>query len=400
MRMCTSSMVVLATFLCFCVPTPMCAQARQVRWEVGSAEGPVAFEDIVDATFGPDGDIFVLDWGSARVWRFSSSGDVLGATGHKGGGPGEFLRPLHLGFLADTLWVSDPSQERTTYFWPFGHVLATERLALPQLKEPLSVASPTYVSSPGWAVLKAGVSSRLLVRGSPFSVPLLAVARTSRQTATLANLEIGTQVISSLDPGRPWSGYFLANPLGHQDRWAGRPGGGVVAWATSKAAGEVWIVRVFLTKPPESAGKPIATLHLPRRRPSESDLAPLITEFAQGLIPHHETKKAAAERRAREVVTATVDWMPAYTDLLVGADSSVWLRTSPEAGESLVRWVRVDPTGATEQVAMPDDLHILAISGCCAVYRRKDTLDVPHVGVIELPQRKIPDLLHPRHRNP
>jgi len=60
--------------------------------------------------------IYVLDRGNCRVQVFDSTGYYLNTIGKKGKGPGEFMVPLRIIILNDTVYVSDVSTNRITKF--------------------------------------------------------------------------------------------------------------------------------------------------------------------------------------------------------------------------------------------------------------------------------------------
>ena len=49
-----------------------------------------------DVAFGPDGDLYVCEYGNSRVQRFTTGGQPLGTWGRPGRGPGELDNPYAL----------------------------------------------------------------------------------------------------------------------------------------------------------------------------------------------------------------------------------------------------------------------------------------------------------------
>jgi hypothetical protein len=86
---------------------------RQVL-TLGTADGDSTevFGFVTDAAFGPRGSIYVADGGQRRIVAFDSSGRFLRSIGRPGQGPGEFLDPSSLAWIADTLFVYDGGQGR------------------------------------------------------------------------------------------------------------------------------------------------------------------------------------------------------------------------------------------------------------------------------------------------
>lgn len=72
---------------------------------------------------GPDGLVaWTTTWGAAELSIGRSMADAITA-GRSGSGPGEFLRITGLGWIGDTLWVSDIQNGRVQYFDRIGSYL-------------------------------------------------------------------------------------------------------------------------------------------------------------------------------------------------------------------------------------------------------------------------------------
>lgn len=82
-----------------------------------------------DVAFAPDGSIYVSDgYGSARVVKFSSTGEYLLQWGKRGTGPGEFGLPHNLAVDKEgRVYVTDRDNERIQVFDPAGRFLAQWR---------------------------------------------------------------------------------------------------------------------------------------------------------------------------------------------------------------------------------------------------------------------------------
>lgn len=78
-----------------------------------------------DVAFGPDGSIYVSDgYGSARVVKFSGSGDFVLEWGRRGTGPGEFGLPHNIVTDSDgRVYVTDRDNERIKVFDADGKFL-------------------------------------------------------------------------------------------------------------------------------------------------------------------------------------------------------------------------------------------------------------------------------------
>jgi hypothetical protein len=99
------------------------------RLRIRSTEEPlVALTAVADIEVGgPHNLLFIAQPMSATVLVFRRDGTLRQSLGREGSGPGEFRRPVALGWKADRLWVWDASLGR---FSLFGPDLAFERTAL------------------------------------------------------------------------------------------------------------------------------------------------------------------------------------------------------------------------------------------------------------------------------
>jgi hypothetical protein len=111
---------------------------RQLDWKlresfrVGPAmDGPEAFFRVFPWTITTDrvGRVYVLDVGDHRVSVFGPGGRHLRDLGRRGGGPGEFLRPVGLAVGDDgVITVADEGKLGTVRFDSAGAVLEQQRL--------------------------------------------------------------------------------------------------------------------------------------------------------------------------------------------------------------------------------------------------------------------------------
>lgn len=84
-------------------------------------------------------------WQDGVVRFFNASGEALGTVGRKGEGPGEFRRVEAIGWVGDTLWVSDLSLRRVTQYRADGTLLRMVPIPMP-LVQATRDASPIRYS--------------------------------------------------------------------------------------------------------------------------------------------------------------------------------------------------------------------------------------------------------------
>lgn len=74
---------------------------------------------------GPDQSIYVLSPTHPSIPQFDPRGTLRTRIGRSGSGPGEFGRPVAMGWRGDTLWVADQSLRRVQFFSPEGRLIRT-----------------------------------------------------------------------------------------------------------------------------------------------------------------------------------------------------------------------------------------------------------------------------------
>lgn len=93
---------------------PVWRLGSEPAYEVGVAEGDTVYQlhQVVGSTSLPDGGVAVMNAGSHELRIYDAAGDFVSATGRRGEGPGEYLRPSRLYRLADTIAIYDPGVGR------------------------------------------------------------------------------------------------------------------------------------------------------------------------------------------------------------------------------------------------------------------------------------------------
>ena len=91
----------------------------------GHAEALVPIQGVLLAE---DGSVVVGQPQNFEVRWFDENGEPVGRFGSQGEGPGEFRGIQTMGWRADTLWVFDPTQQRTSFVSPNGGFVRTEAM--------------------------------------------------------------------------------------------------------------------------------------------------------------------------------------------------------------------------------------------------------------------------------
>lgn len=106
-------------------PAPSVRLVEDLRLDATSADFPTVSRVFV----GRNGEIVVPIVHDMQLRIHDSTGRRLAAVGRRGGGPGEFEVISGLGWIHDTMWVTDRRQFRTTFVSPEHRIMRSERWA-------------------------------------------------------------------------------------------------------------------------------------------------------------------------------------------------------------------------------------------------------------------------------
>lgn len=284
-----------------------------------------ALNEIRDVTIGSDGRVFVLQWMSASVAVFDSTGRFVRTIGRRGGGPGELVSPAFLGWRADTLWVSDPPG-RIELFSADGERLGSIRFAKP----PGSTDGPVTVFADG-TVRSGGITVpiSLTLLGRVNSHVILRTTRGGAVRDTILHVPIRREDHVAVN-GRHGFGPVYTQPL-LADLASGQ-GIVVVQRAPPTGPGPVNLVITALSP----AGDTMIT------RSHAFPAVPISERWKEGWLRkqtdlnHRDETPAAFERALRQAAHFDA-YFPIADRLVTGDDGTVWIRRSPGDAD-VARW--------------------------------------------------------------
>ena len=339
----------------------------ELRLHVGETpEAPITV--VSDLELDRNGRIYVAEPIEAAVYVLDTSGTILNRIGRQGGGPGEFRRPLGLGWKADTLWVADPSQRRISLFQRDGD----------------------FVRSAG--VQGLNMVAALLNDGSVLAVAsqqqeglryLLRIPPGGTHADTLVHLDVPGRTRIAVGPGA----IVTPQPFAHTDLWSASSDGGAVyvvrSGNSSDGEHRIQIMRfapmgnVVYTRRHRYEPKPLTDAIFER---VVSDLIASIEESRPpGMGP------APLDEQAIRDALSRTRFLPPVTDLLPNRDGSLWIRREEREGAS-ARWDIIDPHGdVAGSITLPRDLSVLLLDGKQLWGVERDEWDLPIIVRYRVP---------------
>lgn len=354
---------------------------EQVYSTTGPGDSLLAYVSMVAVS--PHGEVHVMDENPPRVFVYGESGQLIRRFGGEGDGPGEFRIPKAMGFLADTLWVSDAMRWRTTLFDTSGTAVATI---------PVGGMGSSGV-----------VPSALLGDGSALGSPPGVVTGTEKPDfATLrwpilelTREGIVTDTLALTRPGHPvlfvgLGTVFAYQPLNDGDKWVPIPGGGGIVLvdrtASSRDSDATFEVRWF------GEGGEATSVHRFPYVPvpvSQSFREEIENEAVARIVELMRMPAAEARNAAREGLFIPKNHPP-VTRVLAARDRRVWLRRE-DTGSGDLTWDVVTSEGTKWcSFQVPRNLRLHAVEGDYAWGSVIDSLGLFELGRYRVELRSSP----------
>lgn len=362
--------------------TPGEAQSRAARWSltpdlrIGSVDGPGALTRAADLVVGQDNRLYIVQPQDRLVRVFSTDGDLVRTIGRRGKGPAEFEHPERLGWIGDTLWVSDSKLDRISLFRQDGSLIATLNLVVPTSEYPylskgagVLLANGSALGTPRFAVPPA-------VTGPASRTPILRLSRTGQVLDTLAwSARAHQSLILRSARGSMVSSF---QPFRDNLIWEVSPDGKSIVFVERPAAKRSGNSFFQVTKV-DASGKTIFSnryRYSPRR--ITKGLADSLLSVAVQQAMEVFGSRSAAEAEVRKALYLP-EYHPPVTDVVVGGDGNIWLRREDLGGETVV-WNVLDHRGRVKALlTLPKRLRIKEARGNLVWAIEHDELDVPYV---------------------
>ncbi len=329
----------------------------------GEDEGPRALFRVSGGVRLHDGGVAIANGGTGEIRLFDASGEHRATFGRSGGGPGEF-RTLTL--LArrpgDTLVVYDAGQRRVSVLHPESGIVREQSLP--------SDAGRVVVVLPDGGMIGSGSAGGLLQPTDGLVRPQAQLRLLSADGALIRALD----EYASNESGVSVSGQraiIRTPPFARRTVFAAFGNGYVVA---DQAQPEL---RLF--------GRDGALERIVR---IGTEVQPVTRAH---LDAHLERVLASAPADGRASIRAGFEAMqlpshlPAFGEVRVGHDSTIWVADHPEPGTERSQWTVLGSDGhALARVALPDRAVLLDVGADWVLMQLRDELDVMSVHLRRL----------------
>lgn len=318
-------------------------------------------------TLGPAGEVYLSQPQEQCIKVFSSSGEYLRTIGREGEGPGEFMGLGEMGWLEDTLYVSDFQNRRVSFFEPNGSYLRSVSNAWPVIDEVFSPVLVTRFLAHGTVLVLPGLPSRAVADGMVAAHPLFRMDTTGHVLQTVAEMSVENSKIAvkagrgNMYTDQPFSDSPLLgiSPSGHfvvtLDRRASANGDqGVMSFTKISSGGDTVLSKEIHYDP--------VPFHMP-----------LLDEFLDSRASARAGMfgSAAEARQALEEKVFRPAFFPPATQLVVADEDWVFVRREALPGPEVL-W----------EVLSGDGEHVgsVSLSAQAQVFRATDT----HLWVTEM----------------
>lgn len=261
--------------------------------------------------------IYALDMAAQQVRVFGPDGSLLQTIGRKGSGPGEFQGAASLGFVGDTLFVSDGILRRVTFFTLAGVVIQTKAFVYHDGEKGSPGQIAIQVLTGGQALT---IPSRLSSEASSSPESTNPVVRFSQDGGadTLVLLRNGHPILSV-----PPSGYLRFQPFNDGDLFAFVQDGKSIVVASRKAADRSGVAS-YRVRRITTGGKTVVDATV-EYTPEELPASAVEREIsgAAGRFASFKSQQGSLIQAIRQGIFAP-KYLPPLTAIIGGLDGTIW----------------------------------------------------------------------------
>ncbi len=331
--------------------------------QIGTADG-----DSTEILFGvwgaarqSTGAIVIMNSGTNELRVYDARGRYVQTIGKKGRGPGEFTGLQALGVIrGDSIVTYDVFLGRVSWFSPKGQLVRT--MAVSPLGNGVLPRADGFLSD-GRMVAHTDFN-RVFGKGP------------RRDTVTFVLYNGKGAPADTLGRYAGEEQFFLAGPEFSMRREV-IYGRNVFAHASGNAiavgSNDEYRFDVY-----DGSGKRVTTVHetAPAVRVRKNDVDAANEAWLAGM---RQDQRSRFEQHIKEFPAR--ETLPAYVDLLIGRDGSIWTGSADVSGATRVLTVRKMPGGAKRQVRVPAGFFPLDAGGDYIMGRVRDPLGIEYVNV-------------------
>lgn len=325
---------------------PVASIEREIR--LGALDSPdFAFSQVTGLEVAPDGSIYSLHRQEALIRRWSEAGEAIGRIGQRGGGPGEFMTPVNMGWHADSLWVFDSARFRISFFDNSGSYLgllspAVDLGSLELADQGIFLARPMGLLGDGSIHGSTMSSAREVVEGKQTSFAHVRMTSDGSTIDTVLTVPIGRETVFGFV--RNGGGAFSMQPFGDGVLSTLAPDGQsflILERPASKegAEAEFRLHRIGLDGDTIfSRSYPYMPVGIPR-----DTIESHVQARAERVQVAFGQRLGSAVGQVREAMY-TPEFYPPVAQLVAGRDGTIWLARNPgtEVGTD---WLVLDRDG-------------------------------------------------------
>lgn len=358
--------------LTVCCASLLEAQSRLPQFElhvdrrIGAADGELAFGSIGDVAVDAAGNLYVTDGLGSVVHVIDTKNRLVRTIGRRGDGPGDLNGPKYIGWLGDSLWVSE-FRGRTSLFTGDGKFV---RRIYDGGRHSFDLQIPA-VNARGVAVLLSGLGAGGPNRDDPALI--LGVADRTSRVDTLLLIPRPHSALKIYDKGHLVMGAnqpFSDDPVG-----AVSPDGEHAAIVDFHPVGSDgrgrYRVRVFSISKRRLVQS--RTFEYEAQRFTEKHLERALESWqGREVGPYFPKDRDAALRRA----IYQPKWLRPIAAVSFGNDGSIWLRRRRDSDEAWT-FVMLDRDLRPAGELRVDDMHPIRFGRSGLWLVSHDELDVP-----------------------
>jgi hypothetical protein len=328
-------------------------------------------------TVDEGGRIYVSQPLDQAIRVFDTAGHRVGTFGRPGEGPGEFRQITRIGILADTLYVSDATAGRVTFFSLDGSLLGTLPLIPRELGKDWVPLAPRWLADDGTALALPGFLPALADPNEPYRWLLVRIDRSGEIVDTAALVVRASE--GSIHLRGPFGPLIINQPFASPAlpvvsadgsrvaiEGGGRPSGdegGIFELAVLHSTRDTIWSHSFSYEP-----VPVS--------PSAVDgtVAAAMERLSREALPD----RADAARQIRQGMSVPDHFSP-FSGGVFADDGDLWVRREDVGGEEQ-GWMVLDSAGLPiARVTLPAGLEVEVVRSDTLWGIENDALGVPYV---------------------